>query len=296
MGGQSGSWTPTKRRGPIAAEFQGPGPAAIGLPSLFGNINIKESSKQRAPAYTFGNRHERKHESSTPAPNAYNTSRLNPRGKDEPVAPSLHIKPKDPKQFVTPAPGAYNPDGADKDVKESAPKYSFGIKTKDGKPREVPAPNAYTISKSKDAPCYSLASRPKDAKKYVTPAPGAYEAVVVDDAPKHAFGIKHSPYIGALKGDDWVSARTEVISYPTSTTTTIQPAVAGPLTSSLVTNGHNNTEVKTSVIGGSNVTSNTRTHSDGHRIRTETFTYTKGPTVRTTTTTTSSGQVIQSSA
>ena len=26
-------------------------------------------------------RHERKHESSTPAPNAYNTSRLNPRGK-----------------------------------------------------------------------------------------------------------------------------------------------------------------------------------------------------------------------
>ena len=26
-----------KRRGPIAAEFQGPGPAAIGLPSLFGS-------------------------------------------------------------------------------------------------------------------------------------------------------------------------------------------------------------------------------------------------------------------
>ena len=51
-------------------------------------------------------------------------------GKDEPVAPSLHIKPKDPKQFVTPSPGAYNPDGADKDVKEAAPKYSFGIKTK----------------------------------------------------------------------------------------------------------------------------------------------------------------------
>ena len=40
MGGQSGSWTPTKRRGPIAAEFQGPGPAAIGLPSLFGSKYI----------------------------------------------------------------------------------------------------------------------------------------------------------------------------------------------------------------------------------------------------------------
>ena len=32
-----GNWTPTKRRGPIAAEFSGPGPAAIGLPSLFGS-------------------------------------------------------------------------------------------------------------------------------------------------------------------------------------------------------------------------------------------------------------------
>ena len=30
-------------------------------------------------------------------------------GKDEPKAPSLHIKPKDPKAFVTPSPGAYNP-------------------------------------------------------------------------------------------------------------------------------------------------------------------------------------------
>ena len=37
MGGQSGSWTPTKRRGPIAAEFQGPGPASLVLPSLFGS-------------------------------------------------------------------------------------------------------------------------------------------------------------------------------------------------------------------------------------------------------------------
>ena len=95
------------------------------------------------------------------------------------MAPSLHIKPKDPKQFVTPAPGAYNPDGADKDVKESAPKYSFGIKTKDGKPREVPAPNAYTISKSKDAPCYSLASRPK-VRTYVGECQNHLREVVPD--------------------------------------------------------------------------------------------------------------------
>lgn len=41
MGGfQQRPWTPTKRRGPIAAEFQGPGPAAISLPSYIGIFGI----------------------------------------------------------------------------------------------------------------------------------------------------------------------------------------------------------------------------------------------------------------
>ena len=59
-------------------------------------------------------------------------------GKDDPKAPTMHIKPKDPKSFVTPSPGAYNPDLADKDVKESAPKFSFGMKPKDEKPKAGP--------------------------------------------------------------------------------------------------------------------------------------------------------------
>lgn len=38
MGGfQQRPWTPTKRRGPIAAEFQGPGPASVALQSTIGN-------------------------------------------------------------------------------------------------------------------------------------------------------------------------------------------------------------------------------------------------------------------
>lgn len=37
MGGlKQSQWTPTKRRGPIAAEFSGPGPAAVALPTLVG--------------------------------------------------------------------------------------------------------------------------------------------------------------------------------------------------------------------------------------------------------------------
>ena len=43
-------------------------------------------------------------------------------------------------------------------------------------------------------------------------------------SPSYAFGIRHSPYIGNLKGDDWVSAKTETRSYPVATTTTKQEA------------------------------------------------------------------------
>lgn len=93
--------------------------------------------------------------------------------------------------------------------------------------------------------------------------------VILEEPECKSFGIKHSPYVGALKGDDWVSARTETS----------------------VSNGQNS--------GASNVTSSTRTHSDGSRIRTETFSYST-PVVRTTTTTqgptirTSTQQVSQS--
>lgn len=39
MGGlKQSQWTPTKRRGPIAAEFSGPGPAAVALPTLVGEF------------------------------------------------------------------------------------------------------------------------------------------------------------------------------------------------------------------------------------------------------------------
>lgn len=42
MGGfQQRQWTPTKRRGPIAAEFSGPGPAAVALPTLVGEFCLK---------------------------------------------------------------------------------------------------------------------------------------------------------------------------------------------------------------------------------------------------------------
>ena len=84
--------------------------------------------------------------------------------------------------------------------------------------------------------------------------------VILEEPEAKSFGIKHSPYVGQLKGDDWVSARTEL--------------------QNLVAKGNENNGV---------TANNTRTHSDGTRVRTETFSYsTQAPTVRTTTTTKSS--------
>ena len=50
--------------------------------NYFSDVSIKESNKMRSPAYSFGSRHEKKSTASAPAPNSYNTSGLNPRGKD----------------------------------------------------------------------------------------------------------------------------------------------------------------------------------------------------------------------
>ena len=102
-----------------------------------------------------------------------------------------------------------------------------------------------------------------------------------DHAPQHAFGIKHSPYLGNLKGDAWVSARTEVMSSPPSVT----------MTNGNASNATSDSKTVRTVVDKGNVTTTSRTHSDGHKIRTETFTYTKGPTIRTSTTTTTSHQI-----
>lgn len=41
MGGfEQRPWTPTKRRGPIAAEMSSPGPACVQLPQLLGKVNV----------------------------------------------------------------------------------------------------------------------------------------------------------------------------------------------------------------------------------------------------------------
>lgn len=59
MGGfEQRPWTPTKRRGPIAAELSSPGPACVQLPQLLGKVNvavtvlINDSAESRVGADT----------------------------------------------------------------------------------------------------------------------------------------------------------------------------------------------------------------------------------------------------
>ena len=108
--------------------------------------------------------------------------------------------------------------------------------------------------------------------------------VSLERTPEVAFGIKHSPYICQLKGDEWVSARTEVITPPNVTKKTVTVTTNGSHNNKAA-ESNTNTQVSQNVTNGHTSTT-TRTHSDGARIRTETFSYTKGPTIKTTTTTT----------
>ena len=71
--------------------------------------------------------------------------------------------------------------------------------------------------------------------------------------PSKSFGIKHSPYIGTLKGDDWVSARTETMSSPGPTTTTktetrtVSVSGVPVVNGNAVVNGNTTTERKVGI-------------------------------------------------
>jgi hypothetical protein len=166
-------WTPTKRRGPIAAEYNSPGPACVSLPSYIGK-KTSESRSGRAPAFSFGARHNGKMDSIGPGPGQYNVTGLSAKGKDTPPAVSLHSRPKDAKPENFPAPGDYNPDKAEKVIHDNAPRYTFGLKTNVEKPVDTPAPNAYKPFRRSNAHRYSFGTRTPVQRVSDTPAPNVY--------------------------------------------------------------------------------------------------------------------------
>ncbi|XP_076312561.1 uncharacterized protein LOC143226042 isoform X2 [Tachypleus tridentatus] len=174
---QQRPWTPTKRRGPIAAEYTSPGPAAFTLPSTIG-AGSRESSGTKSPAYSFGVKTEEKREIIKPGPGSYNISGLSEKGKDVVQAPTISGRLQEPAPFKTPAPGAYSPEKASKTVLNGSPSYTFGNKAKDPKHDNFPAPNSYNLdiweNTQAQSPCYSMGIKLNDATINKNPGPGSY--------------------------------------------------------------------------------------------------------------------------
>merc|ERR1712080_585941 len=83
----------------------------------------------------------------------------------------------------------------------------------------TPAPNAYNSEKGQEylegAKGLSMGVKLSDLKGFSTPAPGTYRPEdCKEEKPQKSFGIKHSPYVGSLKGDAFVRARTETVKMP----------------------------------------------------------------------------------
>merc|ERR1719415_356848 len=69
-----------------------------------------------------------------------------------------------------------------------------------------------------------MGAKLSDLKGFSTPAPTAYRPEdCKEEKAAIAFGIKHSPYVGSLKGDSYVRARTETVKTPVQTQEDFRP-------------------------------------------------------------------------
>lgn len=182
-----GSWRPHKPRGPIAAMYGSPGPK-YALPGLTGE-KVHCLTKQKAPNYSFGIRHELYAPNQSPGPKYLMPSNITRAGRDGTPAFSLCGRPKDPRVFEPPAPGHYYPEKSTKSLFHSAPAFSLSGRQRELTNDQFPGPATYRLPEvlgtktalTTSAPMYSLCGRSKtggfaeDLKK--TPGPAAYKVV-----------------------------------------------------------------------------------------------------------------------
>lgn len=231
-----GRWTPTKPRAPIAAEFQTPGPGYCDIPSLIGQETPKftmsgrpehkegttspspsdyntrkltSRGRDESPQISMAGRARENRPYITPAPCSYepHDQVLN----ESPPHYSFGRKLDTAQPSNVPAPNAYS---VPKVVNErSAPKFSIvGRGRIPGDERHrYPSPADYADGQCQlDAvkprqPAFSLRQRtqiPSDSTQ--KPGPNAYtpdKQVVKKRMPQYSFGVKHSQYTGAFKGD-----------------------------------------------------------------------------------------------
>uniref|UniRef100_A0A3Q3EMU4 Outer dense fiber protein 3-like n=1 Tax=Kryptolebias marmoratus TaxID=37003 RepID=A0A3Q3EMU4_KRYMA len=168
-----GTWRPTKCRGPIAAQYQSPGPKYL-LPGLTGQYSPERSQNlifPSTPAYSLSGRSSDINKNLTPGPATYTLpSLLGPQSVIAPSAPCYTLSGRSQK-------GAFHEDM-----------------------KNTPGPAAYTAAdpsiSGARSPQYSIAGRhflPDKATD--TPGPGAYCPEQVTKAPGFSFGLRHSQYI-----------------------------------------------------------------------------------------------------
>ncbi|XP_076589744.1 ciliary microtubule associated protein 1B [Chaetodon auriga] len=182
-----GTWRPHRPRGPIAALYGSPGPK-YALPGLTG-ISKHDPTKNKAPMFSFGTRHNLINCDCSPGPRYLIPSNITRCGQGGTPAFSIHSRLKEPETFQAPGPGKYSPERSGKMIFHSAPAFSLSGRKKDGSAHETPGPATYTLPPvlgpktvaSASAAAYSLCGRSKtgsfheDLKK--TPGPAAYKVV-----------------------------------------------------------------------------------------------------------------------
>jgi len=73
-------------------------------------------------------------------------------------------------------------------------------------------------------PAQTMGAKLSDLKGFSTPSPSAYRPEdCKEEKAAIAFGIKHSPYVGSLKGDSFVRARTETVKAAVQTQEDFRP-------------------------------------------------------------------------
>jgi hypothetical protein len=193
----------TKPRGPIAAMYSSPGPC-YGLPGLVGqNQHDPRSVHNRGASYSFGIRHGKWRDDSSPGPCYLPNAKIYRDGMDGTPHYSLYGRQRGTTSFKTPGPGAYTPEKSGPSAMYRPPAYSFGTRHRHRRTDNSPAANSYCLpgmlggtvqSGKRQAPCYSLTGRSKtgsfheDLQK--TPGPGCYHTtdpqIYKDKSPQYS--------------------------------------------------------------------------------------------------------------
>lgn len=187
------SYDKTKRRGPIAAEHNSPGPIYPPKNLVGAFEHDPRSSHLKGPAYSFGVRHGKWRDDSGPGPAYYPDPRINRTGRDGAPHFSLYGRPSDRRGYTVPGPGAYSPEHSGPTTARAQPAYSFGLRHRGRRTDDIPGPNHYSLptqlgggvdSTKNNAPIYSLTGRNhrggfhEDLSK--APGPGAYKITSPD--------------------------------------------------------------------------------------------------------------------